>query len=161
MHPGGGARIISCMSESHQDPIAVPPFAAAFDEAPSLVTVVVVGGDAVVGTTLELLLESVDYHVSFVAGPLLNEPGVLEGTDLLVLAPGLTDEQKVTVLAALRFGAHGGSPVPVVELVPELREATSADDRRLVPWPCRAEELDRQIRMALGQAPGGDRTEGE
>lgn len=39
-------------------------------------------------------------------------------------------------------------------LFPGLLETTSADELRPVPWPYRAEELERQIRAALDHAPG-------
>ena len=123
-----------------------------------VVNVVVAGGDAVVGRTLELLLGSAQYRVGFVPGSLLSEPGMLEEADLLVLAPGLTDEQKATVLtdpsSDPAAGARSVARVPVVELVPDLREATGAGEFRLVPWPCRAEELQRQIRTALAGVQG-------
>ena len=120
----------------------------------------VAGDDAVVGKTLELLLGSANYRVTFVPGVLVNESGMLESADLLLLAPGLSEEQKATILADPALGSSAGAArVPVVELVPDLREATGDEERRFVPWPCRAEELERQIRMALAQATGAGRTE--
>ena len=91
-----------------------------------MVNVVVDGSDAVACRTLELLLERADYQVGFVDRSCLGEPGGLEGTDLFVLKPGLTEKQEATSLATFVAGSCGVVRVPAVELVPNLREATSA-----------------------------------
>ena len=155
MRAGGIPRIIHCMSDGRDGPEDGDPDTSLFGMSPATVNVVVVGGDAVVGKTLELLLGGSDYSVSFVRGALVGD-AALPGIDLLVLAPGLTEGQEGAVVhAASAGGRPGASGVPVVQLVADLRQATSAGERRLVPWPCRAEELERQMRSALGHGAQG------
>lgn len=138
-------------SQAHSEdrvPVA-PPYAGLHP----VVNVVVAGGDAVVGRTLGLLLESPEYRVDFVAGAHVGWPRALEGADLLVLAPGLTEEQEDAVVSTSYAGAPGDARVPVLHLVPNLREASSSGGNLSVPWPCRAEEMERQIRVVLGRVP--------
>lgn len=154
MFAGGARCIIPCMSERQGDweggaSVASPPSGVRF-----VVNVVVAGGDAVVGRTLELLLGSADSRVIFQPIHLVAESGLLEVADLLVLAPGLTENQEASILAKFTANRGEGASVPVVELVPELREVTEVGQRIRIPWPCRAKELERQTRRALVKAPG-------
>jgi hypothetical protein len=117
--------------------------------------VVVVGGEAVVGQALELLLGGAGHAVSFVSEHLSDEPELLRDAGLLVLAPGLDDRRRESLLAQARGTQAGASAarVPVLELVPYLLGAAFEGGRLAVPWPCRAEELERYVAKAL--ASGG------
>ena len=110
--------------------------------------VLVVGRDPVVGHALVLLLRSSSYDVGFLLDTSLSEPGVLEGARLLLLAPSLGAERRKTVLSLIEFGAATKS-VPILELAAD-GSASRARERHLVmPWPCRMEDLQRQIEMML------------
>jgi hypothetical protein len=123
-----------------------------------MINVVVAGGESIVGQALELLLGGNGHRVTLVAESHAVEHGLLTGAQLLVLAPGL-DEGRRESLLALAAGAVPTNSVPVLELVPYLIAAAADAGRTLVPWPCRAKELERCVSgviegLALG-AMGG------
>lgn len=125
----------------------------------SLMHVVVVGSEAVVGQALGLLLGGGGHTVRFVSEHLADEPGLLAGAGLLVLTPGLAERRREGLISL----AAGDSPfgrVPVLELVPFLLKAAFEAGRLLVPWPCRAEELERYVLRAVS-ADGDDGQEEE
>lgn len=101
-HPGG--------SEVGTAPALARPPAA----------VVVLGGDAVVGRALELLLHNADHSVTFVALTSVGASRALDGARVLLLAPGLGEKDRRAVLASV-----GGEPhttaIPVLELVTGAR----------------------------------------
>lgn len=107
-------------------------------------TVVVIGGDAVVGQALELLLKDANGSVKFVPESLLAEPGSFSDVALLLLAPGLSDERQEAVLAAVK-----GREVPVLELLANTRPSRVGERHFVLQWPCRPEDLRRQIEVAL------------
>jgi hypothetical protein len=118
------------------------------DRIPRLPTVVVVvGGDAIVGQALELLLWSADRSVRFLNHRCLNEQELPKETGLLLLAPGVEDGCRESLLAAI-----GSRPpaerIPVLELVLNDQEVRDGVER-LVPWPCRVGELARRVEAAL------------
>ena len=128
--------------------------------------VVVVGsGDAIVGQALELLLRGAHYSVRFLAEPPL-EPGLLDDAELLLLAPGLNAERRESTLGL--FSGHSTAKIPILELITDSEDAPALGC--FVPWPCRAEDLQRHIEAALYpeltvdecgqalQAPEGERT---
>lgn len=113
--------------------------------------VIVVGGDAVVGQALQLLLRGADYGVRFLPEPALSlqgspAAGALDGARLLLLAPRLSAEGRQQILACV--GASSTTTIPVLELVDDPDGARDGSGRRL-PWPCRTEDLKRHIDAAL------------
>jgi hypothetical protein len=117
--------------------------------------VLILGGDWVVGRALRLLLRDAEYRVRFLIGPSLDQPGLLDGVQLLLLAPGLGAEFRDALLALV-----GRRPlavrIPILELVDNPRSAGDGA-AHTVPWPCRAEELKREIKALLLTKPGADR----
>lgn len=109
--------------------------------------VVVFGGDAIVGQALELLLRSSDCNVKFLTEPYLDEPGLLDGAQILLLAPGLSAERREALLR-LADGTAIAARIPVLELVSNTQGA-HVGAGHLVPWPCRTEDLERRIKAAL------------
>ena len=112
-------------------------------------------GDPVVGRALVLLLQEPRYDVKFLPISSLNEPGVLEGVQLLLLAPmpELSIGYHEALLASLRDEA-AAAKIPILELVvsPDKTRGGKAYDDGLVqaaPWPCRIEELKRRIEVVL------------
>jgi hypothetical protein len=110
-------------------------------------TVVVVGGDPIVGHALELLLCGSGYDARFRALRGFDAKRTLREARLVLLAPGLDEWDRGTVLSSVEAAFHEGGP-PVLELVPA---ATSrpGEGHVLVPWPCRTEDLEREIEAAL------------
>ena len=131
----------------------------ASDRSPAPAAVLVLGGDAVVGRALELLLRSADCDIRFLAEPSRVEPGLLDGFGLLLLAPGLSAGCREALLALVGV-APVAARIPVLELnssaegAPEVVGAGPL----LVPWPCQPEDLQRRIKAALlaGSEAGGD-----
>jgi hypothetical protein len=126
------------------------------DPAPTSVVVVVVGGDAVVGQALELLLRSTDCSVKFLAEPYLNAPGSLDGAQLLVLAPGLGAQKRKAILESVRSEPTMRS-TSVVELASDARASQLEERHFLVPWPCRTEDLRQQVEAALLAGSGASK----
>lgn len=118
-------------------------------------TVVVLGGDRVVGRALELLLWSTDWNVRFLTEPSSDEGGLLKGARLLLLAPGLSAEHRRALVTDIR-STPATARVPILQLGydPDGLQGSQADMGRFVPWPCRAEELKRHIDAALLARPG-------
>ena len=114
--------------------------------------VVVVGGDAIVGQVLELLLRSSDYVVRFLDEPPLDEPGLLDGTRLLLLAPGLSIEGRKALLELVQ-DRPVAKRIAVLELVTNAQEAPGGAEHPVAPWPCRTEDLKRHIDAALLARP--------
>lgn len=109
---------------------------------------VVIGGDVVVGQALELLLKDVNDSVRFVPESLLEEQGSLSDAALLLLAPGLSDERQEAVLAAVN-GESATKEIPVLELLANTRPSRVGERHFVMQWPCRPEDLRRQIEAAL------------
>ena len=114
-------------------------------------TIAILGGNAVVGRALEVLLRSVGYEVRL----WLEEPEaygpeeLLEGVDVLLLGPGLgaAEERREEYLRDMK-GALETAAIVVLAFSPG-QEGTIAQVRRLVPWPCRVDELAREIEAVL------------
>ena len=152
MRPNGTRLIIAYMSERRGDSEGKARVYSSSGRVHPKANVVVLGGDAVVGTTSELLLGSAGYRVGFVPESSSSGPGMLETADLPVPGPGLTAKQRPGVLAGLFVGGRSVARTPVVELVPDLREG--AGDPLRVPRPCRAEDLRGRARTVLVGVPG-------
>ncbi len=118
------------------------------NSAPRSVTVVVVGDDTVVGQALELLLRSAEYNVVFLKEPHWETPGYLDEVHLLVLAPPLNLHKRQAILVSLGSEPEDRS-VPVVELIAGAKASRLGERHFVVPWPCRTEELRRQMEAAL------------
>lgn len=116
--------------------------------AEGLRSVMVLGGDAVVGQALKLLLGSEDRSVSFLGEDYWEEPRVLEGVELLVLTPGLSARRRRRILTSI-----GDTPlvdrIPVLELAANARPSSAESGRFIAPWPCRTEELNRYVEAAF------------
>lgn len=113
----------------------------------SSATVIIFGGDPVVGRALELLLRTANYAAKYLAGDALDcveSPGRAR---VLLLSPGW-DSEAYKAAVAVTSGASGAAEVTVLELG-EPSDGGASDPRRHVPWPCRAEELSRRIDAAF------------
>lgn len=111
--------------------------------------VIILGGDTVVGRALELLLRGSDRNARFLSEVSeLEEPGLIERTGLLLLAPGLDAERREAALGLLRQRSASRS-VPVLELVSNARTEKLADDHFVASWPCQMEDLQKRIKSLM------------
>ncbi len=116
-------------------------------------TVAILSGDPLVGRALELLLEGAGYEVR-----LLEEPDAsrvedaLHGTDVLLIDRGLSNGRREDFLGALASTLETAT-IPVLALSPS-DAGSAAEEDRVVPWPCKIEDLVREIEAARRAAGG-------
>jgi hypothetical protein len=114
--------------------------------------VAIVGGSAVVGQVLKLLLQDADYDTKFIPEQSLDEPGSLDEIQLLLFPPGLSAESRRAV-AKLIADRSLEARIPILELTWNA-QAEYAEVGNFVRWPCRVEELKRQIKAFLLDSSG-------
>ena len=105
-------------------------------------SVLICGGNPVVGKALKLLLRSIGYKASYLPRLASDKPDVLDGAQLLLCAGRVGAEQREASASFESERARVG--IPVLELVSSIEEAQNGKEN-LVPWPCRVEELKRRI----------------
>ncbi len=121
--------------------------------APKQVTVGIIGGDPIVGQALELLLQAAGYGARFLPEPVADKVGeLLADIGLLLLAPALSAEHRDALMAG-RTGTPTAAKIPILSLLSASEEAQSGEERGVLWWPCRAEELERAIEAALLPRP--------
>lgn len=121
----------------------------AAEAVPATATIVVVGGDAVVGHALELLLRGSGYDARFEALSTFDAKGVPLDAELILLAPGLDERDRGTVLTSVDADQGGNNlSLPVVELVPATK-ACPKEGHAFLSWPCRTQDLEREVEVAL------------
>lgn len=111
-------------------------------------TVVVLGGDAIVGHALELLLRGSGYDARYEDLQVFDARRALAKAGLVLLAPGFDEWGRDTVLASIEAVCRYGG-LPVLELTPPVTTFRAREKHALVPWPCRTEDLEREIEAAL------------
>lgn len=117
-------------------------------------TIAILGGDAVVVSALELLLRGVGYDTRLLEESFAGNAGEqLEGVDVLLLAPDLSDEHKEFFLEAVRADSVTAH-IPVLTLSTAVKEVLNPRTGA-VPWPSRLEDLRQAIESALAPAPSG------
>ena len=112
---------------------------------------IVISGDPLASRILALLLQEVSsYRAKFMPIASLNESGVLEDVQLLVLTPtqALSTEERKALLASLKEMPRETELI-VMELIREEEEAAQEVQSHKVPWPCKIDELKRRIEAAL------------
>ena len=115
-------------------------------------TVAILGTNTAVNSALSLLLKSAGYDIRRIERDLPGlANGLLEGVDLLLLAPGLSNAPREGILSVVRDNpttAH----TPVLTLSSSAiagGEALGHQSGPVVAWPSSIEELVRQIEAAL------------
>ena len=117
-------------------------------------TVAILSGNPLAGRALGLLLEGAGYQVRLLEEPEAFRVGdMLEGVDVLLLGCGLSDGRREEFLSALASTLET-AVIPVLSFSPGP-EGRSALADRLVPWPCRIEDLALEIEAALLGEAGG------
>ncbi len=119
------------------------------DPAPNKIAIL--GGDLLVGRSLEVALQGVGYEARFLSGSFTGEPAELldEEVRLVIFAPRMNTERRKAFLNGMR-SIHATAGLPVLELATTLDEVRAEQDGvGLVAWPCPIEELTRRIEATL------------
>jgi DNA-binding response OmpR family regulator len=117
--------------------------------------VAILSGNPMVGRALELLLERAGYEVRLLEeSEALRAKDLLAGVEVLILGRGLSSDRREIFLSALASTLETAA-IPVLSLSPGS-DVTSAGADRVVPWPCRMEDLAREIESALWLTGGGE-----
>ena len=117
------------------------------------VKIAILGGDPLVGRTLEVVLRGGGYDARFLNGSLLTEEPtepLEERFGLVILAPRMSTESRKAFLGRVR-STPATAGVLVLELVTYSAAARNGREElvRLVAWPCPTEKLEREIEAAL------------
>jgi len=124
-------------------------------EHPQPTTIAILGSDTVVGRALCALLESSGYRTR----PLDTYPtGVvdelLEGADLLLVAPRLDEGVREAFVGAMGKSAPQRGRMPVIALSTAVEEVLPENEGVIsVPWPCETKALVGEIEAALVDVP--------
>jgi hypothetical protein len=112
---------------------------------------IVISGDPLASRILALLLQDSSYQAKSLPIASLNESGVLEDVQLLLLTPTqeLSTEERKALLASLKEMPRETELI-VMELIREEEEEEAQElQTHKVPWPCKMDELERRIEAAL------------
>ena len=118
-------------------------------------TIAILGADTVVGRALCALLESSGYRTT----PIDSHPtGVvdelLDGVDLLLLAPRLDEGVRDAFVGAMGKSVPQRADMPVIVLSTAVEENLPNKERVIsVPWPCETKVLVERIEAAILDAP--------
>jgi hypothetical protein len=118
-------------------------------------TIAILGADAVVGRALCALLEGSGYHTRPLnAYPTGVVDELLEGADLLLLAPRVDQGVLEAFLGAMGKSTPQRASMPVIALHTALEEDLPEKEGVIsVPWPCKTKVLVERIEAALLDAP--------
>ena len=114
---------------------------------------IVISGDPLASRILALLLlllQDSGYQAKSLPIVSLNESGLLEDVQLLLLTPtqALSTEDRKALLASLKEMPRETELI-VMELIREEEEEAQELQTHKVPWPCKMDELERRIEAAL------------
>ncbi len=114
------------------------------------VTVAIVGKDPLIGQVLESLLQAAGYGTQFVTYPVTDDPhNMFADAHIVLLMPGLSSISREGCLIS-KVTTAAATKTPILELIPEPDEVPSLRARP-VRWPCRLEQLRREIEAALAR----------
>ena len=124
-------------------------------------TIAILGADTVVGRALGALLENSGYGTTPLdAYPTGVVDELLEGADLLLLAPRLDEGVREAFLGAMGRSTPQNEGMPVISLSTTATQESLPENGVLsVPWPCTVEDLVERIEAALVVPASGDRTQ--
>ena len=98
-----------------------------------------------------MLLEDAGYEVSLLEElEAFRAEELLDGVDVLLIGRGLGDDRREDFLRAM-VSTLETATIPVLAMSPGPKGALAEEDR-LVPWPCRIEDLAREIDAAARAA---------
>jgi hypothetical protein len=114
------------------------------------ITVAIVGTDPVIGRVLESLLQTAGYGTRFVTYPVTSEScNMVADAHVVLLLPGLSNISREGCPIS-EVSTAAATNIPILELIPEPDEVPSLRARP-VRWPCRLEQLRREIEAALSR----------
>jgi hypothetical protein len=122
--------------------------------------IAILGADTVVGSALCALLGDHGYRINPLdAHPTGVVDELLEGADLLLLAPRLEAGAREAFLGAMGKSAPQRADMPVIALSTAVEEGLPEKEGVLrVPWPCETRALVERIEATLaGERPNGAR----
>ena len=114
-------------------------------------TIAILGADTVVGSALCALLEGSGYRTTALnSHPTGVVDDLLEGADLLLLAPRLDRGVREAFLGAMGKSIPQTADMPVIALSTALEEGLPEKEGVLrVPWPCETRVLVDRIEAVL------------
>jgi hypothetical protein len=119
--------------------------------------VAILGANPVVNNALSLLLGGAGYDTRRIERDLPGlSNGLLEGVDLLLLAPGISNGPREGVLSVVRDNPTTAQ-MPVLSLSSAIREALGDEGGQVVAWPSSIGELVRQIEAVVCPATSAER----
>ena len=121
-----------------------------------LATIAILGADTVVGSAICALLEAHGYRTAPIdAYPTGIADELLEGADLLLLAPRLEEDVREAFLGAMgKNNNPRGADLPVIALSTAVEEGLPEKEGVLrVPWPCETRALVERIEVVLLDTP--------
>jgi hypothetical protein len=117
-------------------------------------TIAILGADTVVGRALCALLESSGYQTRPLgAYPTGIVDELLEGADLLLLAPRLDQGVREAFVGAMGKSTPQKADMPVIALHTAEEGGLPEEGVIRVPWPCETKVLVDRIEAALLDAP--------
>jgi hypothetical protein len=124
-------------------------------------TIAILGADTVVGRALGALLENSGYGTTPLdAYPTGVVDELLEGADLLLLAPRLDEGVREAFLGAMGRSTPQNEGMPVISLSTTATQESLPENGVLsVPWPCTVEDLVERIEAALVVPASSDLTQ--
>ena len=122
-------------------------------------TIAILGSDTVVGRALCLLLEGSGYGtIPINAYTIGVADELLEGADLLLLAPRLDRGVGEAFLGAMGKRTPQRADMPVIALTTAVQESLQDEGVQSVPWPCETKILVERIEAALLDAQAASTT---
>ena len=125
---------------------------------PEPTTIAILGADTVVGRALCALLEDSGYRTTLLDSyPTGVVDELLDGAELLLLAPRLDEDVREAFLGAMGKSTPQTADMPVIALTTTLEEGLPEKEGVLrVPWPCETKVLVQCIEATLaGESPAG------
>jgi hypothetical protein len=124
-------------------------------------TIAILGADTVVGRALGALLENAGYRTTPLdAYPTGVVDQLLDGADLLLLAPRLDEGVREAFLGAMGKSTPQKRGIPVISLSTTITSESPPEEGVLsVPWPCTVEDLVGRIEAAIVVPASSDSTQ--
>jgi hypothetical protein len=125
------------------------------EQHPQPTTIAILGADTVVGRALCALLEGSGYHTTPLdAYPTGIVDELLEGADLLLLAPRGGQGVREAFVGAMGKSTPQKADMPVIALTTALEEDLPEKEGVIrVPWPSETKVLVERIEAALLDVP--------
>jgi CheY-like chemotaxis protein len=116
-------------------------------------TIAILDSNKVVSNALSLLLKGLGYDTKLIEGdPAGLADGLLDGVNILLLAPGLSTGVRDALLSVVRDNLKTAQ-MPVITLSATAGEALDDESGALlVPWPSPVTMLAQQIETILSTA---------